>query len=504
MADHKIKQSSKESARPDTVEQQLIESREIFKTVFDHSPAAIIVTDMQERIVTWNAMAESILGMARADLFNRPIKELFFGSEYKRFCVLYQRHKGFVTEVPTRINAKSGSLVYINAAASVFKDSHGQPQGIINIWHDTSSQRRMADDLRQSENTLRVILDNSAAAITMTDAQERIVSWNKFAEKLFGMTKEDLYLRPISSLYPPQEWKNIRSMNIRQSGFKHHLETKVVHKDGHEIDVDLSVNILKDRDNNIIGSVGITQDITEQKRVREMLLQAKLSAEEANSAKSVFLAKMSHEVRSPMNAIIGMLDLTLDTELNEEQRDNLKVAKDAADNLLSLINDILDLSRAQAGKVVLEEIEMNAPDIVKNVCKGLSVLARNKGIDLIWNIDGSIPRLLVGDPVRLRQVLVNLVNNAVKFTNKGKVEVNAKMESLTSKDCMISFEIIDQGIGIPKKNLTTLFDVFTEAHNTTARRYGGTRVGDLQKTCRDDEGRNFGDQRRRQREPFLF
>ena len=291
------------------------------------------------------------------------------------------------------------------------------------------------------------------------------------------MKPQDLRLRPISSLYPPEEWKIIRSLNIRQSGFKHHLETKVIRKDGTIIDVDLSVNILKDEQGKIIGSVGMLQDITERKRANELILQAKLAAEEANNAKSVFLAKMSHEVRTPMNAIIGMIDLTLDTALTEEQKDNLKVAKDAADNLLSLINDILDLSRAQAGKVVIEEIEINVPDIVKNVCKGLMVLARNKGVDVVWSIDPEIPRLLIGDPVRLRQVIVNLVNNAIKFTHKGKVQVNVKKKSLTDKDCQVVFEVIDSGIGISPKNLPHIFDVFTDAHNTTARRYGGTGLG---------------------------
>src|SRR5476651_1089236 len=185
------------------------------------------------------------------------------------------------------------------------------------------------------------------------------------------------------------------------------------------------------------------QDITDRKRSNELILQAKLAAEEANNAKSVFLAKMSHEVRTPMNAIIGMIDMTLDTPLTDEQIDNLKVAKDAADNLLSLINDILDLSRAQAGKVVVEEIEINVPDIVKNVCKGLTVLARNKGVDVIWSIDPEIPRILTGDPVRLRQVIVNLVNNAIKFTHKGNVQVNVKMKSLKEKVCEVIFEVVD-------------------------------------------------------------
>ena len=153
------------------------------------------------------------------------------------------------------------------------------------------------------------------------------------------------------------------------------------------------------------------------------------------------------------------------------------MAKDAADSLLSLINDVLDISRAQAGKVVIEEIEINVPDIVKNVCKGLMILARNKGVDVVWTIDPEVPRLLIGDPVRLRQVIVNLVNNAIKFTHKGKVQINVKKKVLTEKDCQVVFEVIDSGIGISPKNLPHIFDVFTNAHNSTARRYGGTGLG---------------------------
>ncbi len=463
------------------VEEQLqkdnAESRQLFKIVFDHSPSAITVTDSQERIVAWNPMAEKMLGMSKADLFNKPVSSLYQPKEWKRIRSMNIRHKGMLSNIDTQVLCKDGSLLDVSASISVLKDTKGQVIGSIGILNDITREKLAQHQMRESENKLRIILDNSAAAITMTDEKEQIVSWNSFAQKLLGMGPQDLLCRQVSSLYPPEEWKMIRSLNIRQSGFMHHMETKVIRKDGSVIDVDLSVNILKDDRGKIVGSVGMLQDITERKHANELILQAKLAAEEANSAKSVFLAKMSHEVRTPMNAIIGMIDLTLDTPLNEEQKDNLKVAKDAADNLLSLINDILDLSRAQAGKVVIEEIEINVPDVVKNVCKGLMVLARNKGVDVVWTIDPEIPRLLTGDPVRLRQVIVNLVNNAIKFTHKGKVLVNVKMKSLTKKDCELVFEIVDSGIGISSKNLPHIFDVFTDAHNTTARRYGGTGLG---------------------------
>jgi PAS domain S-box-containing protein len=341
----------------------------------------------------------------------------------------------------------------------------------------SKNQPQHNGDLSEQKEMFRIIFENSPSAITVTDSQERVVAWNRMAEKMLGMTQKDLFNKPVQDLYPVEEWKRLRSMDIRKLGMLSDIVTKVVRQDGTLLDVNASISVLRNGEGKIIGSIGILYDISQQKLVERELVQAKMVAEEANHAKSVFLAKMSHEVRTPMNAVLGMLDLTLDTTLTEEQKDNLIVAKDAAQNLLSLINDILDLSRAEAGKVTIEEMEIQVPDIIKNVCKGLSVLARSKQIDLVWTIDPAIPRVLIGDAVRLRQVFMNLVSNAIKFTHQGKVMVNAKAESVTDKDCVIKFEVIDQGIGIPEKNLRTIFDVFTEAHNTTARRYGGTGLG---------------------------
>lgn len=341
----------------------------------------------------------------------------------------------------------------------------------------TVAHSRLEQDLLESKQLFRVIFEYSPVAIMVVDAQELIVAWNPMVETMLGLSRKDLFNKPVRELYPSSEWKRLRSLNIRKRGMLTDIATKIICHDGKLLDVNASIAVLKNGQGKIIGSIGILHDMSHRKMVEEELVKAKITAEEANNAKSVFLAKMSHEVRTPMNAVMGMLDLTLDTALTAEQKDNLIVAKDAAGHLLSLINDILDLSRAEAGKVVIEEEEIQVADIVKNVCKGLSVLARNKQVDLVWTIDPQLPRNLMGDPVRFRQVLVNLINNAIKFTHQGRVEVYAKLEALTEKDCMVRFEVIDQGIGIPAENLTNIFDVFTEAHKITARRYGGSGLG---------------------------
>lgn len=459
------------------VERELLESKELFRVVFDNSAAAITVTDKDEKIIAWNPFSENMLEMSKEDLFNKPVKELYPPKEWRRIRSFRIRQKGMSSGIETQVIKKDGSLVDVDVSISVLKNSDGDITGAIGIMRDITNQKMAERKLKESEYKTRVILDNSAAAITLTDEKENIVSWNKFTEQLLGMKKRDLSLKHVSVLYPKDEWKKIRSENIRKIGSRHHLETKIIRKDGKIIDIDLSINVLTDSSGKIIGSVGIMQDITERKHAQQILLQAKLAAEEASSAKTMFLANMSHEVRTPMNAIIGMIDLTLDSSLTEDQKDNLKTVRDAAGNLLNLLNDILDLSRVEAGKINLEAIEFNIRNVLHSVCKGLTVLARNKNLELLWGVDSKVPELLIGDPTRVRQVIINLINNAIKFTHKGKVEVNINVGAAIEDEATLTFSVADTGIGIPKEKQDAIFEPFTQADDSTTRKYGGTGLG---------------------------
>ncbi|MBP9854406.1 MAG: PAS domain S-box protein [Candidatus Omnitrophica bacterium] len=458
-------------------EKELIESKELFQTVFNNSAAAIIVIDKTERLVAWNPYAEKMLGRGKGVLFNMPVKNLFPSAEWKRIKSFGVRKPGVRDDIETQLYKNDGDLLDVNLSSSTLKDLDGNIIGAISIIRDITMQKVAERKIKESENKIRVILDNTAAGITLTDDQERIVSWNKYTEELFGLKKKDIYLKHVSCLYPKEEWDKIRASNIRKIGFMHHMETKITRKTGEIIDINLSVNVLMDSENNIVGSVGIMQDITKQKRTQEMLIQAKLAAEEANSAKSLFLANMSHEVRTPINTVIGMIDLTLDTPLNPEQKENLEVAKDASINLLSLLNDILDLSRVEVGKIKLEEIEFHLHNVANSVTKGMSVLAKNKNLETALKIHENVPELVLGDPVRLRQVLVNLINNAIKFTHKGKITTEIKVASKTNSDVMLLFSVIDEGIGIPKDKHEKIFEIFTQADDSTTRRFGGTGLG---------------------------
>jgi hypothetical protein len=461
-------------------EKDLTESRELFRAVFESSAAAMIVSDKEERIAAWNPSVEKLLGLSKEQLFNKPLKELYPPKEWRRIRssrAARKKRSSAPSDIETRILKKDGSPLDVSVSFSVLKDHKGAAVGSITILRDISSQKSAEKKIRDSENKIRVILNHSAAGIVLLDEQGRIILWNHFTEQMLGAAKKALHLRPIRSLHPEKEWERIISEKIYESGSRHHLETKIIKGNGQLLDIDLFVNAVKDAEGKMTGSVAIMQDITEQKRIQHMLLKAKQAAEQANNAKSLFLANMSHEVRTPINAIMGMIDLTLDGNLTSEQRDNLSVARDAAGNLLSLVNNVLDLSRVESGKIALERIELDLRETITSVCKGLSVLARNKNIGLVWEISDDVPALLYGDPVRFRQVLLNLTNNAVKFTHDGEIRVSAKVLSSSKEECQVLCAIADRGIGISKENQEKIFEIFTQADDSTTRRYGGTGLG---------------------------
>ena len=256
-------------------EKSLIESKELFQTVFNNTAAAITVTDKDERIIAWNPFAEKMLGLTKEELFNKPVKDLYPPKEWRRIRAFRIRQRGMLADIEIKIYKKSNGTLDASLSISVLKDSEGNVIGSIGIIRDITAQKAAERRIKDSENKIRVILDNSAAAITLIDEKERIISWNRFTEHLLGMKRSDLYLRPVSTLYPEEEWKKIRAENIRTIGSKHHLATKVINKRGNIIDIDLSINVLRDSQDKIVGSVGIMQDITEQKRFQEILIQAK-------------------------------------------------------------------------------------------------------------------------------------------------------------------------------------------------------------------------------------
>ncbi|MBI3307540.1 MAG: PAS domain S-box protein [Candidatus Omnitrophica bacterium] len=466
-----------EARHRQTVE-ALKQSEEKFRLVFENSAVAITVANEKEQIISWNPLTEKLFGMTKQDLHLKPLQSFYPPEEWQRIRSMKIREKGLQSHLETRMVKKDGEFIDVDVSISVLKDSGGNVTGSIGIIRNVTERKKAEKALRDSEEKFRTVFENSAVAITVADAEEKIVSWNPFTEVLLGMKREDLQYKLIRSFYPPEEWHKMRSMKLRETGKIAHLDTKVIKKNGDLLDVKVSITVLKDEKGNVTGSIGILRDITQRKKSEKALQEAKEAALKLAKVKSQFLANMSHEIRTPMNGVIGMVELLEDTDMNSEQRDYLHTLKTSAESLLLLINDILDSSKIEAGMLCLEKIPFDLRENLMDTIGTLVLRAHTKGLELTCQIMPNVPERVLGDPGRLRQIVVNLVGNAIKFTEYGEVVVRVEGQfEPDEKETALHFSVTDTGIGIAKEKLKSIFTPFTQADNSTTRKYGGTGLG---------------------------
>ena len=341
--------------------------------------------------------------------------------------------------------------------------------------------RERTTALEHEQYLLQALLQHLPHSIYFKDADSRFVSVSqalitKFGfqdpAQVIGKTDFDFFSEEHARQAFVDEQELLRG--IKPVIEKHEVETW---PDGSKTWVSTTKMPLVDRQGKTIGTFGISQNITAQKQAEEALRVAKQAAEAANRAKGDFLANMSHEIRTPMNAIIGMTELVLDTEITAVQRDYLTMVQQSGDALLSLINDILDFSKIEAGKLDLETAPFDLYECLGDTMKSLSLRAARKGLELVCHIGSSVPQSVAGDAARLRQVVINLVGNALKFTETGEVVLSAAVESATDSEFLLHASVRDTGIGIPQEKLATIFAAFEQADTSVTRKYGGTGLG---------------------------
>jgi PAS domain S-box-containing protein len=349
-------------------------------------------------------------------------------------------------------------------------------------------RKQMEQSLRDEEALYHSLVEHLPLNILRKDLEGRFEFGNQLfceamgrpLEDIKGKTDFDFFPKELAEKYRRDDQTVVKTGQVFKDVEEHQKPN------GEKIYVEVRKAPVRDAQGEIVGVQGIFWDVTERERAAEALQLAKEAAEAANKAKSDFLANVSHEIRTPMNGIIGMTELAMDTELTPEQREYLEMVRESADSLLTVINSILDFSKIEAGRLDLDTIDFHLRDSLESTLDALAVRAHRKGLELVCHVRSEVPDALVGDPNRLRQIIVNLVGNAIKFTEEGEVVV--RVEALepahlptcppaTEQEVVLHFSIADTGIGIPPEKQEMVFEAFTQADSSTTRRYGGTGLG---------------------------
>jgi PAS domain S-box-containing protein len=452
------------------------------------SDDAIISYSTDLIVATWNHGAEKMLGFTMADAVGKSILDLFVPPEVHetlRALVRKDLEAPTQTRVIQRLEApllrKDGSRIDAALAVSGIYDHGGHLIGLSNIMSDITERKQI-----DRENALlAAVVASSTDAIVSYSSDLLISSWNPGAEKMFDFAANEAIGKSILDVYVParrrEHARTVMSELFEAVANKpkasQRLEVPVVRKDGVEIEASIAVSGIYDRAGVLIGLSSIITDISVRKRMESELIAAREAALAASHAKSEFLSRMSHEIRTPMTSILGMADLLAEGQLNAEQRRYLEILSNNSHSLLDLINSILDLAKVESGRLTLEHLAFDLNEIVEKSAQTLAFRAHAKQVDLIVSIAPDVPTALMGDPMRLRQVLVNLIGNAIKFTMHGEVLISVTRDCTADDPLRLKFSVRDTGIGIAKENLPALFTAFAQGDSSTARKYGGSGLG---------------------------
>jgi PAS domain S-box-containing protein len=406
-----------------------------------------------------------------------------------------------LVRVSTQMNL-SLARARLERQAADLRLANAQLQREMLLRQDVEDALRQAKEaaeegLEQERRLLALVVSSSEDAIISKRLDGIITSWNHGAEKLFGYTAAEILGQPILMVIPPErhdEEERLLSAIRRGESIKHYETTRIA-KDGHVLEVSVTLSPIRDHEGRIIGASKIARDISERRRTEQALArhrdeleervlsrtaelaQARDAAEAANRAKSAFLANMSHELRTPLNGIMGMTDLALRRATDPKLLDWLQKGKGAALHLLAVINDILEISRIEAGRVVLEEQDFSLAQALDEMLGRQETAAREKGLVLSCTLAPTLPDLLRGDVFRLQQMLLNLVGNAIKFSERGQVCVSADALEEDSHSVLLRVQVSDQGIGLSADEQARLFHAFSQGDDSMTRKYGGTGLG---------------------------
>jgi len=463
----------------------LSDERTLLRNLMDMVPDYIYVKDTESRFVVANrALADlmglknpdELLGKKDSDYFPKELAAAYFADEQ----TILKSGQSVLNQEERSVDAQ-GNPKWTSTSKVALRNKQGEIIGIIGIGRDITRSKQAEVALRSERKLLRTLIDNMPDRIYVKDAKSRWVVANhalaelvgaKDPEELLGKTDFDYFPKELATDFFSDEQAVIQS----GEALVNH-EEKRVDAEGNAKWTSTSKVPWRDESGHVIGIMGIGRDITRRMAAEEESKRAKEAAETASRAKSEFLANMSHEIRTPMNGIIGMTELALDTELTGEQRDYLSMVKVSAESLLTVINDILDFSKIEAGKMDLDCTDFNLRESLEETLRTFGVRADEKGLELACDIRANVPEVIVGDSKRLRQVVVNLLGNAIKFTEHGEVVLQVEVQQVKERSVELHFIVRDTGLGIPKDKQDVIFGAFAQADTSSSRKYGGTGLG---------------------------
>ena len=450
--------------------------------------SAVMVVRAGEGKRLMDALRVEMRGFMAVEQAAQDVNDLAFETQLRRLFDLMVAISGLAL-------LSAGAFVVFSvreARQKVQNLVHVETQRLLTLQEETSRQLQSANiTLQLSEERISVTLNSIGDAVVATDAAGRVTQINPLAARLTGWTHLQAIGRPIDEIITlvNQDTRQPARIPVADTLAKGTLQglanhTVLIARDGNECPIADSCAPIRDRDGRVVGAVLVFRDVTEEYAAQQALRDtnaalelARTEADRANLAKSDFLSNMSHEIRTPMNAIIGMSYLALKSELTPHQRESIRTIQDSGRHLLGIINDILDISKIEAGKLTVEATDFALEKVLENVASLIAAKAGAKGLELVFDVDKAVPPDLIGDPLRLGQVLINYGNNAVKFTEKGEIDIVIRVQERIADEVVLRFAVRDTGIGLSAEEMGRLFQSFSQADASTTRRFGGTGLG---------------------------
>ncbi len=464
------------------VAQQRLQQREQeFREVLDQAPDMVIGLNTQGLVDYWNPQATLVLGYTAEAAQGRTLTELIvperMRSIWRARLALYHQ-AGDEGE-----KGRSGDMQAQRASGEeFFLEFSMQRTPTVGGWRllffarDVTDRRQAAEKLQLTETYYRSILEFSPSALLVVTGDGLVRNFNGATERLFGYVRAQVIGQPLTMLIPGALPENLLDPNNTSlNGVERVLQGQ--RGNGHTFPLALALAEMPQIEPGVRLFAAHMRNLEAEHEYQQTLRDARRLAEEANQAKSDFLANMSHEIRTPMNAIIGLSFLALKTDLQPRQRDYLNKIQQSGQHLLGILNDILDFSKVEAGKLEVELIPFTLDKVLENVVNVIADKANIKGLELICDVAANLPTTLLGDPLRLGQILINYANNAIKFTESGEVVIVVRLQEQLGQELLMRFEVRDTGIGLTAEQMGRLFQSFSQADNSTTRQYGGTGLG---------------------------